>query len=87
MIIATIKIGRGRRYEIVSCRDNKVNGLEERLRKMLEEHCRARAVKGINVLSFFVVRDRDGAVVKVWSLEVHDSLYGPVVYLDHPWNM
>ena len=84
--VVAIKVGRGRYYEVVSCRD-KMNGLEERLKRVLEEYCRSRAGKGVDVLSFFIVRGKDGGVVKVWSLEAHHSLYGPVIYLADPWNM
>jgi hypothetical protein len=81
VMLATVRVGRGRYYEVITCKD-KMNGLEEKLKKMLEEYCRARAGLGVDVLAFFVVKDRDGSVVKVWSLEVHHSLYGPVVYLN-----
>jgi hypothetical protein len=83
--VVTIKVGRGRRYNIVSCKE--VNGLEEGLQKMLEEYCRVRTGKGVVILSFFIIRDKDGSVAKIWSLEVHHSLYGPVIYLADPWNM
>ncbi len=82
--LVAVRVGRGRRYDVVSCRE--VNGLEEGLRRVLEEYCKARAGKGVEVLAFFIIRDGDGGVAKVWSLEVHHSLSGPVVYLADPWS-
>ncbi len=80
--LVSVRVGRGRRYEIVTCW--RLNGLEEKLRRVLEEYCRAGSGRGVSVLAFFIVRDGGGGVAKVWSLEVHDSLYGPVVYLGDP---
>jgi hypothetical protein len=80
-LLATIRVERGRRYEVISCKE--VNGLEEGLRRMLEEYCRMRTSRGVEALLFFIVRDGN-SVVKVWSLEVHRSLRGPVIYLDSP---
>jgi hypothetical protein len=85
MMLAAARVGRGRCCEVIACK-GKMGGLEEKLKKMLEECCRARAGKGADVISFSMIRDRDGSVVKVWSLEVHHSLHGPVIYLDSPWN-
>jgi hypothetical protein len=86
MMLTIIRVGRGRYYEVITCKD-KMNGLEEKLKKMLEEYCKAKASKGIDVLSIFIIRDRDGSVVKIWSLEVHHSLYGPAIYINDPWNI
>jgi hypothetical protein len=72
-------------YEDVSCKEEDLGRLDdERLKARLKEYC---AVKGkdIEVLKFFIMRDGDGNIRKVWSLEVYYGPFGALIYLDNPW--
>ncbi len=81
--LTTIRVTEGY-YEVVSCSEEELNELEEGLREKLRDYCDTRG-RDIEVVKFFILRDRDGNIKKVWSLEVFYGPFGAMIYLDNPW--
>jgi hypothetical protein len=72
-------------YEDMRCEDLKNPEIEidEGTRKILEGHCRTRG-KEIEVLKIIVVKDREGNVKRVWTIEAYYGPFGVLVFIDNP---
>jgi hypothetical protein len=82
--VAEIRITEGY-YEEVTCDENKINEYieEESFRKRLKDHCKTRG-RDIEVLKFIVQKDKNGNIVRVWSIEAYYGPFGVLIFLDNP---
>jgi len=81
--VAEIRVTEGY-YEITTCKELDKDLDDERLKDRLKEYCHVRG-RDINVLLLVIIRDEDGNVKKVWSIETYYGPSGVLVYLDNPW--
>jgi hypothetical protein len=80
--LATVKATEGY-YEVATCSEVNEVVEDEKLRKILMDHCKTR--KGsIEVLKFIIVKNKEGDVMKVWALEVYYGPFGVMIFLDNP---
>jgi hypothetical protein len=83
--LGTITVARGQYYEVASCDEKEIDEVveDERLRKIVKDHCRTRG-KSVEVLKFIILKDRDGNIVRIWSIELYYGAFGVSIFVDNP---
>jgi hypothetical protein len=81
--LATIRVGSGHYYEAVGCNEIEEFVEDEKIRGILSDRCRTR--KGsTEVLKIIITRNKDGDIVKIWTLEAYYGPFGVMFFIDNP---
>jgi len=80
--LATLRVTNGY-YEVATCSEINEVIEDEKLKKILMDHCETRG-RSIEVLKIIIMRNKDGDVVKIWTLEAYYGPFGVMIFVDNP---
>jgi hypothetical protein len=71
-------------YEVITCGEIEEYVEDEKTRQTLRDYCKARERRDIEILRFVIVKDGDGNILRVWSIEMYYGPFGLLIFADNP---
>jgi hypothetical protein len=80
--LGTIKVVNGY-YEAIDCDKIEEYVEDEKIKKILLDRCKTRG-RSIEILKIILLRNKDGDITKIWTIEMFYGPFGVMLFADNP---